>query len=255
MSYKLRITLILLFFMVLAAVPRLWAEEILFDSAQKIIVFDPGHGGADTGAQGPSGSQEKTVTMTLARLLENELSSRFDVHLTRTDDYHLTALERSAMANHRKADLFISLHTGASFSPGTKGLWVYYCLDRGGVGTSAGNRSSTSPAAPTALKKWDTLFLEYQSASQQLANVLHHQLSALPVFSQSDVTGLPLAVLKGVNAPAVMIETGYLSNPIEAKCLQDGKCLSQIARAIAQGVDVFFDEKTEPRLETIDLQE
>lgn len=255
MNLKLRATVILLCFVTLIANPGSWAEEIILDSVKRTIVLDPGHGGADAGARGPSGSQEKAVTLTLARLLENELSSHFNVHLTRTDDYHLNAIERAAIANHLQADLFISLHTAASFSPGTKGLWVYYCTDRGGISANAGARPPPPAAVPPALKIWDDLFREHRSASQHLAKVLEHQLAGMQEFSQSRITGLPLAVLKGVNAPAVMVETGYLSNPIEEKCLIDGKCLTQIARTIAQGVIVFFDEKAEPPLETIDLQE
>ena len=255
MILKSRTILILLCIITVWAQGGLFAEEAILDGAPKIIVLDPGHGGTDAGARGPTGSQEKEVTLTLARLLENELTPRFDVRLTRTDDYHINAVDRAAMANNLRTDLFISLHTSASFSPGTKGVWLYYCSERHGSGFNADAGTTVAAAAPTALKKWDEIYRDHQPASQRLAKILNSQLTGTPIFGHGDIAGLPLVVLMGTNAPAVMVETGHLSNPVEEKCLQDGKCLAQIAHAIAQGVDIFFDKTAKPPLETMDLQE
>ena len=93
---------------------------------KKTIVLDPGHGGYDKGAQGPDGTFEKNVTMEFARVLAAKLEKTYKVVLTRTDDYLVDSLKRTAMANHLHADLFISIHTGGSFLHHARGISFYY---------------------------------------------------------------------------------------------------------------------------------
>ena len=102
------------------------AKEPLFEAYKRVIVLDPGHGGRECGARGPDGTLEKTVTLALARLIAAELERDFKVTLTRTDDYHVDLNDRTALANHLKADVFISFHTGGSFVYSTTGTIIYY---------------------------------------------------------------------------------------------------------------------------------
>jgi len=101
-------------------------EKMIFGNQKKIIVIDPGHGGYDNGAQGPDGTFEKNVTLTLARIIAEELGNTYRVILTRTDDYLLDIPARTAAANHLEADLFISIHAGGSFLHQASGMSLYY---------------------------------------------------------------------------------------------------------------------------------
>ena len=102
------------------------AGQSLFEGYKEIIVLDPGHGGHDTGAKGPDQTLEKKVTLELARQIATELEPEYRVVLTRTDDYHVELDNRTAVANHLKANLFISIHTGAGFTHSTSGMAIYY---------------------------------------------------------------------------------------------------------------------------------
>lgn len=94
------------------------------------IAIDPGHGGEiDFGAKGPGGKLEKDMTLKLAGMIASDLGARFNIILTRTEDTDLGIQERTAVANHFKADLFISIHAGGSFVNKTRGMSISYFTD------------------------------------------------------------------------------------------------------------------------------
>ncbi len=94
------------------------------------IVLDPGHGGeTDLGAKGPAGKLEKDVTLRLAGMIAAGLENRYNIILTRTEDTELDIPARIAVANHFKADLFISIHAGGGFVHKTRGISVCYFTD------------------------------------------------------------------------------------------------------------------------------
>ncbi len=91
------------------------------------IVLDPGHGGnIDFGAKGPYGKLEKEVTLKLAGMIASDIGTRFNIILTRTEDTELDLPERTAIANHFNADLFISIHAGGGFVHKTRGITICY---------------------------------------------------------------------------------------------------------------------------------
>ena len=102
------------------------AKQPLFEAYRRVIVLDPGHGGREIGARGADGTVEKAVAMKLAQFISAELQRDYKVALTRTDDYSVDLNNRTALANHLKADMFVSLHTGGSFVYGTAGPILYY---------------------------------------------------------------------------------------------------------------------------------
>ena len=106
--------ILILCFLSTGSIPAV-AKQPLFDAYRRIIVLDPGHGGRESGARGADGTAEKSVTLELARLIAAELQRDYKVTLTRTDDYHVDLDNRTALANHLKADVFVSLHTGRQF--------------------------------------------------------------------------------------------------------------------------------------------
>ena len=119
-------------------------EKMIFGKQKKIIVIDPGHGGYDNGAQGPDETFEKNVSLTLARILAEELGNTYRVILTRTDDYWLDIPARTATANHVAADLFISIHTGGSYLHKASAMTLYYFKEVSGTTLSFETDPSTA---------------------------------------------------------------------------------------------------------------
>ena len=90
---------------------------------------------------------------------------------------------------------------------------------------------------------WDQIQIKYQTSSEKLAKLIQHEINDTLRSSTTKIQGAPLLVLEGADMPAVAIEIGNLSNPNEEKMLQDRQFLKQIARAIARGIDAFFNQK------------
>ena len=219
------------------------SKQLFRQNYKGIIVLDPGHGGNDTGAQSSDGIQEKTVTLNLARMIANKLKDDFKVVLTRTDDYWLDIPNRTAVANHLNADLFISLHTGGSFLHSVDGTAIFYFENysqpRGKKETSSIG-SLTSNDSPL---QWKQIQAKYVTSSKKLAEVMQAQIFTITQDPDSRVQGAPLLVLKGADMPAILIEFGYLTNPNERKALIDNDFLALFAKAISKGIKTFFSKK------------
>jgi len=199
------------------------------------VVLDPGHGGSDIGARGPSGLKEKDVALSLARALSRALAGSCRTVLTRDDDYGLSAAERTSIANHRRAALFISLHNGGGFSPAVEGMAVYYCGQ-----TARETLPEADASADSNLASWDAVYLRHQAASRRLARLLVDRLEPLANEGEVDSGALPLLVLKGADMPAVLVETGCLTNPVDEQKLTDPDYIRAVAAAIAVAVRTFF---------------
>ena len=220
------------------------AKQALFEANLPVVVIDPGHGGNDTGAQGPDGTQEKTVTLNLARMIADQLKASCRVVLTRSDDYRLDISGRTAVANQSKADIFISLHTGGSFSRSISGSIVYYYrkfIESALTAEPKAPKSLTDSSQPVS---WDQIQTKYRITSERLAKLIQNRLNSVRQPPNTKVQGAPLLVLEGADMPAVAIEIGNLSNPNEEKTLRDPTFLAGFAQAIARGVDAFFAQKS-----------
>lgn len=220
------------------------AKQALFKADTPVVVIDPGHGGNDTGAKGPSGIQEKTVTLNLARSIADQLKTRCRVVLTRSDDYRLNLSERTAVANQSKADIFISLHTGSSFIGSISGDTVYFYQQ------FLESALTAEPEKPQSLRdnnlplSWDQIQMKYRITSQKLAKLIQSQLNSVRQLPDTKIQGAPLLVLEGADMPAAVIEIGNLSNPNEEKALGDTEYLAVIAQAIGKGINAFFAQKS-----------
>jgi N-acetylmuramoyl-L-alanine amidase len=218
------------------------AKQPLFDTYRRMIVLDPGHGGREIGARGADGTLEKAVAMELAQLIAAELQRDYKVTLTRTDDYYVDLDNRTALANHLKADLFVSLHTGGSFVYGTAGPIVYYY--------QIASKSSSTRWENPALQgendnmpiPWDRLQDRYREKSRILAGMIRSRLSTMDSIKNSRVQGAPLAVLQGANMPAILIEVGYLTNPAEEKNFRSNRFLMNVAAEISKGIEDFLSQ-------------
>jgi N-acetylmuramoyl-L-alanine amidase len=229
------------------------STSVLMEERIPTIVLDPGHGGTDPGAQGPTGLLEKDLTLQLAteagRLIEELLGLR--VVLTRTDDSVIPLEARAALANGAGGDLFISICTGGSLTPRRLGFQAFYFDElQGGLPTpreQADNperpsreeqrlRSEDGPPKPVP---WDQAQLEFIETSQTFARMLHKNLRAQVGEEGRGVFGLPILPLRWLRMPAALVDLGSLSDPDFADKLRDEAYLQRAALGIAQAVNDF----------------
>ena len=219
------------------------AREPLFKKGMPLVVIDPGHGGTDAGAKGPNNTLEKTVTLNLAHILARQLETRYRIVLTRDGDYGLGISDRAAVANHAKAEIFISLHTGSSFihNINQSAVYFYQPFQESALTTENQAAKPIQDSAPAV--SWNMIQTKYRITSEKLAGQIQSRLSRLWQPQEVNVQGIPLLVLQGADMPAVAIEIGNLTNAAAEKALGDPQFLSRVAEAIGSGIDDFFAEK------------
>ena len=213
----------------------------------KTIVIDPGHGGKDKGAIGPHGLYEKDVTLKIAKELKRiiERQTNCKVYLTRSKDVFVSLEKRTAIANAKKADLFISIHTNAHKDPRIGGVETYYLnfsQDREAARVAAlENAISTRKISDLEAILKDLLFVTKVSESAELAKRTHRCLikslkKRYKWIRNLGVKRAPFYVLIGANMPSILVEVGFISNPREEKLLRTPGFQKQIALGIATGV-------------------
>lgn len=245
--FKLHIFIILLLFMMLAhfAIAKENSSKLHFQIQEKTIAIDPGHGGYDKGAEGPDGTFEKNVTMEFARVLALELEKTYKVILTRTDDYWIDILERTAMANHMNADMFISIHTGGSFLHQARGISLYY-YEKTSTSALMLEAESMEESKGSNLKElWSNIQGRHQKNSKVLAELILNSFKEKVdenIEYSTEIQGAPLMVVEGADTPAILIEIGYITNPTEEKSLNDIVSLTFLAQKIKKGIDDYFEK-------------
>ncbi len=210
----------------------------------KVVVLDPGHGGHDSGAVGPSALAEKDVTLVLAKKIKDALAGHYTVYVTRDGDYWVDIEKRTAVANHHRADVFVSLHAGGSLHHKAQGMVIFY------YGPVTGQGLSPQPVEHVgeggkSLPPWDHIQLRHTIKSKRLANLVHNELLAGPNPMDRGINIAPCLVLGGADMPAVLVEVGYVSHPAEEKKLGDPSTMSAVAEAIGQGIREFFERSEE----------
>lgn len=208
--------------------------------SQRVVMIDAGHGGADTGAVGQNGLTEKQLTLDLANRIAAHLRGRYRVEFTRSSDVGMPIDERPGRANHKNADVFVSLHAGASQNRTTEGITLFYYAGNFRLGPVPSNTAS-GPLTFPAGKPWRQVQIPHRAASSALAHRIKTRLDAPPAPSPVTVVDAPVRVLMGADMPAVIVEVGYLTNPREEKRLMDGNQLTSLAARISQGIDDFFN--------------
>jgi N-acetylmuramoyl-L-alanine amidase len=228
------------------------AEEILARNSGpthlRIVALDPGHGGAETGAEGKSGVFEKDLVLSISRRLREILSERLglQVILTRDGDAALELDQRTALANNNKADLFLSIHADASPSRDAAGSSVYFLSysSSDGEGTLASARGRpVSADAGLDFILWDMAQASHLSQSSRLAEILQEELLAVTGAEKGNrgIKQNTFRVLKGATMPAVLVEVGFISNPSEEELLKTSGYQDKIAEALYRGVLRFKD--------------
>lgn len=231
--------------------------ESLSEDTINVIVIDPGHGGDDTGAKGPSGVQEKDITLSIAFKVAEALKENAGarVLLTRTTDVFVPLEERTAFANANRADIFISIHVNAARSRDARGTETFF-LSMDATDEDARRlaafENSADPAYLASVASFSVaddlkdILLDLANTrshheSSRLAEVVHMSMLGKAGREGRGVKQAPFTVLVGATMPAVLVEVGFISNPSEEKWLSSKKEQELAARAIADGIESFRD--------------
>ena len=215
------------------------------------IMIDPGHGGKDPGAVAGN-FKEKDIVLRMSRLLGRKLEQEgFDVLYTRTEDVFIPLEERTAMANSKKADLFISVHANAHRNPNVRGFEVYYlnfAQDEDAKRVAAReNAVSTQKISDLQYILTDLMLSSKISESRDLAEKVHEVTldSASGMFTDLNSNGVrqaPFYVLMGAQMPAILLEMGYMTNKTDMRLLQNDDFMQYMARGLARGVISYRDK-------------
>jgi N-acetylmuramoyl-L-alanine amidase len=221
----------------------------------RLVAIDAGHGGEDTGARGPRGVIEKTVTLAVARALADELNETPGIRavLTRNGDYFIPLRERYRIAERMKADVFVSIHANSSKRRGAGNGTEVYFLSLGGASAQADadladieNAADLVGGVPSQAED-DLVNILYDvkrsSALQQSQLLAETILDRIGADRRLEVRGVKQAgfvVLKSVEFPSVLVETAFINNPAEARLLADRTFQKKMGKQLADGVRKYF---------------
>ena len=211
------------------------------------IVLDPGHGGHDLGTVGPNGLREKDLTLAIARelkaMLEDELGAH--VFLTRDTDVYVSLEERTALANHYRADLFLSIHANSSRHRSTSGVETYY-LDFAKSDAEREIAARENASGMLAVSELEDLVKQIAQAeksaeSRELASIIQKRLYTgalrlLPSTKDRGVRRAPFIVLIGARMPSILAEVAFISNPKDEGVLGAADGRKAMARALYEGI-------------------
>jgi N-acetylmuramoyl-L-alanine amidase len=226
-------------------------------SSKKRIVIDPGHGGHDPGAIGPKKLCEKDVVLDIALKLKKILSKdpAFEVFLTRDSDVFIPLVERTAIANSKNADLFVSIHANASPRRDAKGIETYFLNWSNDMESNkvAARENQISLKKMMEMKNEDFLDVELASLkrdhkrdeSNKLANYVQMAMvngltDKYPRVVDLKVKWAHFYVLFGARMPSVLAEVSFISNPLEERLLSKDSYKEEIAKSMASGIAKYM---------------
>ena len=219
------------------------------------ITLDPGHGGEDPGAIGARGTQEKNVTLEVARRLKARIDAEPNMRavLTRDADFFVPLQMRVQKARRVQSDLFLSIHADAWIKPEARGSSVFVLSERGASSTLArlmaqrenqadligGVNLATKDAflAKTLLDLSQTATI---NDSLRLGKYLLGELGSINTLHKNQVEQAGFAVLMAPDIPSALIETAFISNPEEERRLTDDAYQDKLADAIIRGIRQYF---------------
>lgn len=195
-------------------------------AARPVVVLDPGHGGGDPGETGAAGTPEEEVVLDIALRTAKLLDDTFEVILTRREDVALTHDQRSNEANYRDADVFVSIHLGASSAASANGVSIF--VPSGTMTTPAGRTIASRPGQ------------NGQALNRRLADQVASSIHASTASTIRGIHAAPCRVLEGLTMPAVLVETGFVTNPVEEELLAGESYRQTIAEGLAEGIRAFL---------------
>jgi len=221
----------------------------------KRIIIDPGHGGRDYGAPGRiKGIHEKKIVLQIGRRLAKKIRKELkcEVIMTRNSDKFLTLEERTAIANTKNADLFISIHTNANRDRRAYGIETYFlnlATDKDSILVAAReNATSTKNISDLQVILNDLMQNSKINESSRLAGYIqesmykHLKKKGYSRIKNKGVKQAPFYVLLGAQMPAVLIETSFISNQRECKRLINSKYQDRLCKGIVFGIKKYIKE-------------
>lgn len=224
-----------------------------------VIAIDPGHGGRDPGAIGPAGTHEKNVVLAIARELARQINATpgMRAHLVRENDSFIELPQRALRARRAKADMFVSIHADAAHNRAAYGSSVYTLSTRGASSQQArwlADRENSADLVGGVSLSRDTLsnvLLEmaqsgHMRASQDAATHVLAGLRDVGKTHKSNVEYANFSVLRNADMPAMLVETGFISNPEEERRLLDPAHQRRLATAVLNGINTYFTAQPPP---------
>ena len=228
-----------------------------------VVALDPGHGGEDPGAVGPNGTREKDVVLQIAHLLRERINTTvlktkrgelpLRAFLTRDADFFLPLHVRVQKAQKVQADLFISLHADAFFTPQARGASVF-ALSQGAASSAAARWMANKENGADAIgglnikvqdQHVQRALLDMSTTAQindslKLGNEMLGQIRRVGKLHKPQVEQAGFAVLKAPDIPSLLVETAFISNPEEEALLISATYQNQLADALMRGIENYF---------------
>lgn len=226
-----------------------------------VIAIDAGHGGEDPGAIGPGGVREKIVVMAIAKELKRLLDKTpgYKGQLTRTGDYYVSLRGRTKKARKHNADLFVSIHADAFKDKRAKGASVWVLSSRGAsseMGRWLASKENSADliggVGSVSLEDKDDVLASVlldmsmtasRGDSRSVAQQIHRNIDRFAKMHKNHVEKASFAVLKSPDIPSILVETGFISNPDEARKLKTRSYQGKMAQAIFKGITQHFGRK------------
>ena len=224
-----------------------------------VIALDPGHGGEDPGAVGPNGTQEKDVVLQIAHRLKERINassmngSPMRAFLTRDSDFFVPLHIRVQKARSVQADLFVSIHADAFFTPHAQGASVF-ALSQGAASSSAARWMANQENKADLIGGVNIVVQDAQvkralldmsttaqiNDSVLLGNAMLREISGVGRLHKPKVEQAGFAVLKAPDIPSVLVETAFISNPEEEEKLRSSLYQDNLADALMRGIKAYF---------------
>lgn len=231
--------------------------QIAKDKIDRLIVvaLDPGHGGEDPGATGPSGLREKDVVLSIALALRERLNARPGMRamLTRDGDFFVPLGERVRKARRVQADLFVSIHADAFVNPQARGASVF-ALSEGGASSTAARWLADKENAADLVgginvknRHADVMrtLLDMSTTAQikdslKIGREVLGRIGKVGKLHKPQVEQAGFAVLKAPDIPSILVETAFISNPDEERKLRDADYREKLVDALEDGIARYF---------------
>ncbi len=224
-----------------------------------IVALDPGHGGEDPGAVGPGGTREKDVVLRLAHRLRERINATtingnpMRAYLTRDADFFVPLHVRVNKARQVQADLFISIHADAFYTPRPQGASIF-ALSQSGASSSAarwmaakenkadliGGLNVKAKDAHVQRMLFDMSTTAQINDSLKLGNTMLKEIGRVGKLHKGQVEQAGFAVLKAPDIPSVLVEAAFISNPEEETKLNSETYQEQLADALMRGIEAYF---------------
>lgn len=220
-----------------------------------IVALDPGHGGEDPGAIGPSGLREKDVVLQLGLQLRERINAKPGMRalLTRDADFFVPLHERVNKARKVQADVFISIHADAFMNPQARGASVF-ALSASGASSAAarwmaqkenaadvvGGVNASSQDAQVLRTLLDMSTTAQIKDSLRIGHEVLHRIGRFAKLHRGEVEQAGFAVLKAPDIPSILVETGFISNPQEEARLKDPAYQAKLVSALMDGLERYL---------------